>query len=172
MASTIRLPVPIRHPTLGGGPGEGYWHRPYTLIAHEAGIYAARWNSNPMYSGQLVLPADVAATPNAKIKLYCSSAGTTGDVGWNFNSKGIALGEALNFTGASWTSEALLYTTVPATAHQIFQISIPASGNLGSILEANDLFRCTFARSSAAEDTLESPIIIHEVILLIDVEGS
>jgi len=138
------------------------------LTATDFGLWQYLNDVEGRVYGVVLLPSNLATTPNANIGLSVAANATTGSTRMTVSTKSVSNAASLN--PSSLTAETALDTTVPATAWLRKDITFPASGNLGVTVVANDVLLVEITHNGDhANDTLAVPTNLVAAWLQVDV---
>jgi hypothetical protein len=156
---TVRVPINLTHPE----DGNSFW----TVIAGtdwDMGAWQFTKDVDGFIWGHVLVPSNLAGSPNAKIKLEIAANATSGVTRLYVGSKDVADGETLN--PATLTDETAQDITVPGTAY--FRKTV--SFTLTNAPSASDILTVMVAHAGAhANDTLNANTILLGAWLEVDV---
>lgn len=115
--------------------------------------------------GTVNVPVTIGATPAAKIVLRVAANATTGNIRTQVSTRAVADGESLD---GALSDEVEVTTTMPGTAFEIKEISVPLT--VAGAPAANDTILVAFKReaSDTGNDTLAANLLVVEAFLQID----
>jgi hypothetical protein len=166
MPTTIQIPIDLAVPKASALAGNSYW-LPVALTAADKGFWHFLKDVQGKVWGKVRIPVNMAATPNAKIKLVICANATSGVTRIDVLHKAIqtkAPGESLN--PASLVSIGAQDITVPATAYDAKEISFTVSEALAA---EDELDVEIFHVGDHANDTLAVTTLLYDAFLEIDV---
>lgn len=156
---TVRVPINLTHPN----NANSFW-TVAPLTAWQMGHWEYVKDVDGGVWGHVLVPANLAGTPNAKIKLEIAANATSGVTRLNVDLAAIADGESLN--PGSFTQETPQDITVPATAYLRKTVSF----TLTNAPSASDLLLTYVAHAGAhANDTLAVNTLMLGAWLEVDV---
>ena len=167
MAVTIDIPIDLRNPGITTNPGNSFW----TVSAYttpDFGHWEYLLNVDGDVFGQVSVPLNMAATPNAKIIVWVSHPNaTSGEVtSMEVLADPIADGEAIP---TSMTSIEIIDFTMSNTADLLETITFPATGSMTNPVAGDQLFVQVKHDGNKTEDTLTENTRVHAAYLRIDV---
>lgn len=173
MATTITLPLEFRNPSVSSNPGSAYF-TVAQLTAWDAGyfVFDKTGNVDVTWYGIGYVPANMAVTPAAKIKIYWAANSTAGtNIRTQISSAIVKDDNATNiWNPASLTAETGVTTAMPTTAWRQKAVT---SGNLTNQPAANDsiIVKITRVGSDTTNDTLiaSTPLLMLGAFLVIDI---
>lgn len=167
MATTVRIPINFRNPRFTSLAGKAWW-APVGLTALDLGRWEFLKDDDGKIYGTVLVPRNVAATPNAKIVVSIMANATTGVTRLQVSTKAVADAESLN--PASLTAETAQDITVPATARLRKDVTFPSSGSLTEAVAADDILLVELYHNGLhANDTLAVNTEVPEAALQIDI---
>jgi hypothetical protein len=167
LAKTIQIPIDLRNPRAATLAGNAYFNV-VGLTAWDAGHWGFLKDVDGKIYGVVRIPVDMAATPNAKIKLVIMANATSGVTRLSIGHKAVqskATAESLN--PASLTAIAAQDITVPGTAYLAQEVSFTVSETLA---DEDELIVEVYHEGAHANDTLAVSTLLVDAFLEIDVE--
>lgn len=166
MPTTVRVPIHLHTPRVSSGAGNVFW-TVVGLTAYDLGHWQFLKADGKLY-GQVAVPKNLSATPNAKIVLAFGANATSGAVRWQVSTKSVADGASMN--PSSLTAETAQNITVPGTARLRKDVTFPASGNLAETIAADRILIVEIYRNgSNAGDTCSANAELYGAWLQCDV---
>lgn len=161
-SGTKRFPIDLHTPQSSTNAGNAFW----SVLAqtnYDMGHWQYVRDVDGRVFGQVLVPSELAATPNAKIRLALAANATSGVTRMSVATKDPADGETVN---VSFTSETAQDVAVPGTAYLRKDISFtltnaPAAGDL--------LIVSVFHEGAHANDTLAVNTLLLGAWLEVDV---
>lgn len=167
MAVTIDIPIDLRNPGITTNPGNSFW-TVSAFTAPDFGHWEYLLDVDGDVFGQVAVPQNMAATPNAKIILYVSHPNaTTGEVvSMEVLANPVADTEAIP---TSMTSVEIIDFTMSNTADVIEAITFPSTGSMADPVAGDQMFVQVKHDGNKTEDTLTENVRLHAAYLRIDV---
>lgn len=163
MATTVRIPVSILAPNASANAGNSF----YTVVALTAHDYGHWEFVNAVQGnvfGQVHVPHNLAATPNAGIICSFAANAVAGVAVLTVASARVASGATLN--PASLTAETAQNITVPATAYFRFDVTFSP---LSVTPQADDVLLVEILHNGTnVNDTLAVHLLLLEAVLQCD----
>ena len=149
---TIRLPLDLRNPRVTSLAGNSFF-TVSGLTAVDLGHWRFLNDVEGRVYGVVLIPPNLAGTPNANIGLALFANATSGVTRFTVATKSVANNASLN--PASLTAETAQDITVPATARLRKDVTFPSSGSLGETLAASSVLLVEITHNGDhANDTL------------------
>ena len=170
MADTTRFPIDFRSPAVSHDAGNSFYNVISLTTAtpdFDLGVWEMihTGDVDSYIYGLVSVPVTIGATPAAKIILRVMANATTGNIRTRVATLAAADAESLD---QALTAEAEVTTTMPGTAFEIEEISVPLT--IAGDPSANDTIQVEFRReaSDTVNDTLAANLLVVEAYLEID----
>lgn len=173
MATTVNLPLEFRNPQVSTNAGSAYF-TVAQLTSWDAGyfVFDKTGNLDVVWYGIGWVPSNMAATPNAKIKVYWTANSTVGsNIRTQISSAVVKDAHSTNmWNPTSLTAETAATSTLSTTAWRQLAVT---SGNLTNQPAASDSVIVKIMRvgSDTTNDTLAAttPLFMFGAFLQIDI---
>ncbi|HEY8836496.1 MAG TPA: hypothetical protein VIO16_02220 [Dehalococcoidia bacterium] len=166
MATTIRVPISILAPAVSANGGNAFFSVA-GLTAQDYGHWEFVKSVQGNLFGQVAVPHNLNATPNAKIILSFAANAATGNTVIQIGTARIPAGTSIN--PGSLTTETAQTITVPGTAYQRFDVTLPASATLAVTPQADDILLVEIMHNGAAGgETLAVNLLLLAAVLVVD----
>jgi hypothetical protein len=163
---TIQIPIDLRNPQVSANAGNAFW-TVLGLTAWDAGHWQLVKDVHGSVFGLVRIPANMAGTPAAKIKLVIAANATSGVTRLDVLHKAVqskVTAESLN--PAALVSIGETDVTVPATAYDALEVSFPVSETLAA---EDELLIQIFHHGDHTNDTLAVNTLLIDAFLEIDI---
>lgn len=165
MATSV-IPIDFRNPRITSLGGNCFW-TVLGLTDHDLGLWEFVKDVDGKLYGTVKVPAAIAGSPNAKIKIVVIANATSGVTRLNVANKCVA-DDAESLNPASLVDDTAQDITVPGTAYLGKKVTFTA-GDLSNIAAADIILVEVFHEGAHANDTLAVSTLLVEGWLEVDV---
>ena len=166
MATTIQIPIDLRNPGVTLVPGNAFW-TVLGLTAWDAGHWQFVKDVHGSVFGIVRIPANVAGTPNAKVKLVIAANATSGVTRLDVLHLAVQTKHVEeNLNPAALTSIGEQDVTVPGTAYEALEVSFTLAA---APVAEDELLIQIFHHGDHGNDSLAVNTLLIDAFLEIDV---